>query len=133
MFALLATLRAALLVAFIAAGCVQALPQPSAPPSPELLEVSRNPELLIHAAEIGEFTVVPGPGLPSLESLNLTSRDLVVRALDRIERHKEAQGTFNIFPVQIHLIGCRFLIDSPSYDRGQREIGLPHEAVHSDV
>ncbi|KAG2005409.1 hypothetical protein CC2G_001814 [Coprinopsis cinerea AmutBmut pab1-1] len=91
MFALLATLRAALLVAFIAVGCVQALPQSSAPPSPELLEVSRNPELLIHAAEIGEFTVVPGPGLPSLESLNLTSRDLVVRALDRIERHKEAQ------------------------------------------
>ncbi|KAG2008003.1 hypothetical protein CC2G_013481 [Coprinopsis cinerea AmutBmut pab1-1] len=43
---------------------------------------------LIRAAEIGELEIVAGPGLPSLASLNLTSRDLVVRALERLERFK---------------------------------------------
>ncbi|KAG2008019.1 hypothetical protein CC2G_013493 [Coprinopsis cinerea AmutBmut pab1-1] len=43
---------------------------------------------LIRAAETGELEIVPGPGLPSLASLNLTSRDLVVRALERLERFK---------------------------------------------
>ncbi|EAU89022.2 hypothetical protein CC1G_09991 [Coprinopsis cinerea okayama7 len=51
------------------------------------------PEELIRAAETGELVIVPGPGLPSLESLNLTSRDLVVRALARLERLKEAEDT----------------------------------------
>ncbi|EAU87832.1 hypothetical protein CC1G_01479 [Coprinopsis cinerea okayama7 len=91
MFTPLVALRSVLIVAFMAVECVKALPQPSEPPSVELLEAIPSPAELIRAAETGEFKVVPGPGLPSLESLNFTSRDLVVRALERIERSKEAQ------------------------------------------
>ncbi|KAG2007996.1 hypothetical protein CC2G_013476 [Coprinopsis cinerea AmutBmut pab1-1] len=47
---------------------------------------------IIHSAEVGDLEIVPGPGLPSLESLNLTSRDLVVRAFDRMEQMRESNN-----------------------------------------
>ncbi|EAU89018.1 hypothetical protein CC1G_09987 [Coprinopsis cinerea okayama7 len=59
------------------------LPQP-----PSEAEQRQKASDLIRAAETGELEIVPGPSLPSLASLNLTSRDLVVRALERLERFK---------------------------------------------
>ncbi|EAU89021.2 hypothetical protein CC1G_09990 [Coprinopsis cinerea okayama7 len=73
-----------LAVSLCAIGSVLALPQSAPENGPGL-----TPSQLIKAAETGEIRVVPGPGLPSLESLNLTSRDLAVRALERIERLQE--------------------------------------------
>ncbi|KAG2008002.1 hypothetical protein CC2G_013480 [Coprinopsis cinerea AmutBmut pab1-1] len=76
-----------LAVSLCAIGSVLALPQSAPENGPGL-----TPSQLIKAAETGEIRVVPGPGLPSLESLNLTSRDLAVRALERIERLQEVAG-----------------------------------------
>ncbi|KAG2007991.1 hypothetical protein CC2G_013471 [Coprinopsis cinerea AmutBmut pab1-1] len=60
---------------------------------PEASSIGLNVELLdlVHAADAGELKIVPGPGLPSLESLNLTSRDLVVRAFERMERQRKLE------------------------------------------
>ncbi|KAG2007989.1 hypothetical protein CC2G_013470 [Coprinopsis cinerea AmutBmut pab1-1] len=91
----LSSVRAALLVIVLSAiGCVLALPQATGAelPSPAL-ETRPTREELIRAADTGELKIVPGPGLPSLESLNLTSKDLVVRALERLERLEEAEET----------------------------------------
>ncbi|EAU89017.1 hypothetical protein CC1G_09986 [Coprinopsis cinerea okayama7 len=67
-------------------GRVVGLPQPAEGP-PQ----GPTAEELIHAAETGELVIVPGEGLPSLESLGLTSRDIVVRTLERLEALKQAE------------------------------------------
>ncbi|KAG2008018.1 hypothetical protein CC2G_013492 [Coprinopsis cinerea AmutBmut pab1-1] len=81
---------AVLVVVLSVVGRVAGLPQPveGAPQAPTADE-------LIRAAETGELVIVPGEGLPSLESLGLTSRDIVVRTLERLDALKQAEDWAN--------------------------------------